>query len=147
LAGWVPEQLGNAGDWLYNAINRGWPTSDGPRINSVVVYMPGAGYSSYGHVAVVQAMYPNATFLVREMNYSAWNVYNDRVSSFYNVAGFILDPNPPPAPAPTPAPAGPFPGADRLELAYAGLADWFNRGQPDATTRLNQLAGQANAIG
>lgn len=144
LAGWVPEGLGNAGDWLANAISRGMPVSDGAQLGSVVVYGRGDGYSAYGHCGVVRAIYGDGTFDVQEMNYVAWNTYDTRRSNHYDVLGFILDPNPAPPPPPPPSHT---PGGDQLQGAWSMVADYWNRAVPQAVDQLNYVIGILRGIG
>lgn len=92
FAGWVPEGLGNGGDWAANAAAQGYTVTDIPTVGAVVCYAAGDGYSGYGHVGVVTAVNGDGTFEVHEMNYVAPYEWDDRQSNNYDVAGFILPP-------------------------------------------------------
>ncbi|MDR3559245.1 MAG: LysM peptidoglycan-binding domain-containing protein [Candidatus Pacebacteria bacterium] len=59
---------GNAGAWLYNAKSDGYSTGRAPRPGAIMV----AAESAYGHVAYVEKVNSNGTFVVSEMNYDAW---------------------------------------------------------------------------
>lgn len=100
LAPWIPEGLGDAGDWATDAVAAGLNVTNIPTVSSVVSYARGDGYSSFGHCGFVLDTYSDGSFLVREMNYVAWDQYDDRVSSTYDVAGFILAPGQQPGGAP-----------------------------------------------
>lgn len=91
-AGWIPEHLGDGGDWAANAAAMGYAVTGTPTVGSVVCYARGNGYSDFGHVAGVTAVYGDGTFQVHEMNYIAPYQWDDRISSTYDVAGFILPP-------------------------------------------------------
>jgi surface antigen len=69
----LPDNLGNAGSWFYNAQAMGLPTGQVPIVGSVVV--TNEGY--VGHVAIVTQVNP-FSFNVREMNYSGWNTISTR---------------------------------------------------------------------
>lgn len=89
---WVPEDLGDGGDWAEHAAARGYQITMVPTIGAVCSYCRGNGYSQYGHVATVIDIGANGTFLVREMNFVAFDQYDDRWSSMGDVCGFILPP-------------------------------------------------------
>jgi surface antigen len=70
LSGENLNHLGNARDWLANAVARGLPTGSTPRVGATVVYQPGVqGASGLGHVAHVVALLSGGRFVVEEMNY------------------------------------------------------------------------------
>lgn len=64
----VPNGLGNATDWLYNAQSMGMATGSVPRVGAV-------GWT-YGHVVLVTAVYGD-TIQIREMNYD-YVLYHER---------------------------------------------------------------------
>lgn len=137
-AGWVPEGLGDAGDWAANAAARGWAVTQTPTVGSVVSYCRGDGYSFWGHCGLVLQVGSDGRFLVHEMNYSEFAVYDDRWSTLGDVCGFILapgtspgQPGGPPAPSPTGVPPQ-IPGA--LMLAWENVRAY-------TTTTADQLAG------
>jgi len=92
LAPWIPEGLHDAGDWAANAAARGYVVTDIATPGSVVSYCRGDGYSEFGHCAYVEVVYPDGTFLVKEMNFVAFDTYDERVSNMGDVCGFILEP-------------------------------------------------------
>ncbi|MBO0703028.1 MAG: CHAP domain-containing protein, partial [Candidatus Dormibacteraeota bacterium] len=53
--GRLPENLGNAGQWISQAHGAGIPTSQTPSEGSLVVFN-GPGYSVFGHVAIVRSV-------------------------------------------------------------------------------------------
>lgn len=92
LADWVPDGWGNAIDWLGHAQAQGFGWGETPTVGAIVVYFGGALYSQLGHLALVEAVLPFSTFLVKEMNFTAPFVYDERISDLTEVAGFILPP-------------------------------------------------------
>jgi hypothetical protein len=84
--------LGNAKDWLGNARRQGYSILSKPAPDTVVVYGPGHGYSSLGHVAVVESVNPDGSFQVSEMNYRGYDLIDQRRSTMSNVLGFIVPP-------------------------------------------------------
>lgn len=143
---WVKGGWGNAWQWAARASAAGFHLTKTPTVGSVVVYGPGHGYSEYGHVAIVKAVYPLGLFLVSEMAAVAWNVVSSRISNTYNVTAFIL----PPA-------AGiginlglvlqqATPAADSVAAAWALLANLFNRALPLVSARLAAAAARAERI-
>jgi hypothetical protein len=65
-------RMGDAWSWANGAQKRGYPISQAPRAGATVVFAPriqGAGRG--GHVAHVEAVYPDGWFLVSEMNFYA----------------------------------------------------------------------------
>jgi surface antigen len=65
--------LGNAIDWWPNATAYGFAEGYAPKVGAVMVTRE----SGYGHVAYVEAVYGDGSWLVSEMNFVGW----DRVSS------------------------------------------------------------------
>lgn len=78
---------GNAGAWLYNAKADGYATGRTPRPGAIMV----AAESYYGHVAYVEKVNDNGTFVVSEMNYDAWAKKDYRTVSDSDpvIRGFI----------------------------------------------------------
>lgn len=98
--------LGNAQNWIVNAKKQGYTTLASPAPDTVVVYGPGNGYSSLGHVAVVDHVNSDGTFQVSEMNYRGYNLVDQRRSTMRGVIGFIVPPGSSYMPASTsPAPS------------------------------------------
>lgn len=116
LADWIPDGLGDGGDWAQNAPSHGLTVTDVPTVASVVCYCRGNGYSEFGHVGFVEDVYADGTFLVKEMNFTAFGAYDERVSSQWDVCGFILAPGASPgrgAPG-----AGPPAGSAAWDVAH-----------------------------
>jgi peptidoglycan hydrolase CwlO-like protein len=84
---------GNADDWFANAQAAGHPTGSTPRPGAIVVWGPGNGYSSYGHVAYVRYVSGPSDFTVDEDNWfdTAPNDTPDQreVTTLWDVEGFI----------------------------------------------------------
>lgn len=147
-AGWVPEQLGNATDWAGNAAAQGFQLTLTPTVGSVVVYAAGGGYSDFGHVGLVSAVYGPDSFLVHEMNFAAWDVYDDRVSNLGDVEAFILPPGVGPGLGGGAGVTGGGPGsADDVRIAWGGLQDWLNQGARDDVARLQAVVSLAQQLG
>lgn len=104
--------------WLGNAQRAGIPTGSTPVVGAIVVFPRGYGGSSVGHVAYVEGVNPDGTYVVSERN---WN-YNHNVTRRLVYPGspgvaFIyggaagtgtqapVTPSPPPAPGPSPGQA------------------------------------------
>jgi surface antigen len=65
--------MGNARYWAGSAAGRGYTISSAPKAGATVVFQPGVqGAGGAGHVAHVEAVYPDGWFLVSEMNFY-WN--------------------------------------------------------------------------
>jgi len=85
---------GNAAQWWWNARPFGYAEGSGPRAGAIMV-MGYSGTSPQGHVAYVESVNPNDSFLVSEMNWwgvpgGGWGRVDYRtVSSFSGVLGFI----------------------------------------------------------
>jgi surface antigen len=80
--------LGNAGQWAFNAPSHGLRSGTAPAVGATVVFQPGVeGASGLGHVAHVEAVYSGGWFLISEMN-MGWNGGGwGRVSYRYAVTG------------------------------------------------------------
>jgi surface antigen len=85
---------GNAYQWWWNARPFGFAEGGTPRAGAVMV-MGISGTSPQGHVAYVESVNPNGSFLVSEMNWwgvagGGWNRVDYRtVTSMQGVLGFI----------------------------------------------------------
>jgi surface antigen len=79
--------LGNAIDWWPNARAYGFAEGQLPRVGAVMVTRE----SAYGHVAFVEAVYGDGSWLVSEMNFVGWNRVSSRTIRPGQVAlvGFI----------------------------------------------------------
>lgn len=142
-AGWVPENLGDGGDWAANAARMGYVVTSVPTVGAACSYARGDGYSSFGHVGIVSAVYPDGTFEIHEMNYVAAWQYDDRRSNTYDVAGFILPPGVAPGSGVSQGMgAGPGgPGADNMAAVWSYLQGMFNDQLPDRFNRVNGANG------
>jgi surface antigen len=89
---WLPNYLGDAGQWAASAASNGWATGTTPRIGSVLVIPPNqVGAGSVGHVAWVTEVYPSQNAIqVTEMHWPNVNVMDSRRISpaFGGVHGF-----------------------------------------------------------
>jgi surface antigen len=66
-----PENMGNwdARFWPANAREAGIPTGHTPRTDALIVFQPGVlGAGASGHIAFVQQVYPDGSFLISEMH-------------------------------------------------------------------------------
>jgi CHAP domain len=85
IAAGRPEDMGdwNARYWAANARLAGIPTGHVPRANAVIVFQPGVlGAGSDGHVAYVQRVYGDGSFLISEMHAPAlWRVTRRRLTA------------------------------------------------------------------
>lgn len=70
LGNHIPANLGNGGQWGMSAKAAGYATSSTPKVGDMASFTPGLlGCSSiYGHVAFVEYVNPDGSFLVSEMN-------------------------------------------------------------------------------
>jgi surface antigen len=89
---WIPEGLGDGGDWAANAAARGFQVLAYPVIGSVVCYCRGDGYSAFGHVASVVDVAPDGRFEVHEENFTGFAQWDFRWSNLGDVCGFIMPP-------------------------------------------------------
>lgn len=70
------DHLGNAWQWIGNAIRRGLPTGTVAKLNATVVFQPHVQYAgSLGHVAHVIALGASGSFEIREMNSFGFSPY------------------------------------------------------------------------
>lgn len=65
---------GNAGDWFGAAQSLGWPTGQIPQPGAIMVTWE----SWYGHVAYVESVNPDGSWVVSEMNYAGWGEVDHR---------------------------------------------------------------------
>ncbi len=128
LNSWIPEGLGDGGDWATNAVNQGLNVTNIPTIGSVVSYARGDGYSPFGHCATVEDVYSDGTFLVKEMNYVAWDQYDERVSTTFDVAGFILAPGQQPGGGGQGRGGPPGNAPNDLQYEWGVIQDYLNGG-------------------
>jgi surface antigen len=88
--GGIPDYWWNAWRWLSNAQRVGIPTGTTPVHGALVVFPRGYGGSAVGHIAYVESVNPDGSYVVSERN---WN-YNSnvtlrRVQPSYPGVGFI----------------------------------------------------------
>ena len=85
---------GNAAQWWWNARPFGFAEGGTPRVGAVMV-MGISGTSPQGHVAYVESVNPDGSFVVSEMNWwgvpgGGWNRVDYRtVTSMRGILGFI----------------------------------------------------------
>lgn len=144
LASWIPEGLGDGGDWARDWLLLGQQITQVPTPGSVVCYCRGDGYSIYGHVGYVLHAYPDGTFLVREMNFSEFNGYDERISNMGDVCGFLLAPGAQPGQGSSQTGGGGGSSLDDVRQAWADLSGWWNNG---AAYWVEQLNVVSNLIG
>jgi hypothetical protein len=84
--------LGNALNWITSAKKQGYTVLSKPAPDTVVVYGAGNGYSDLGHVAVVDSVNSDGSFMVSEMNYAGYDVIDNRRSTMRGVIGFVVPP-------------------------------------------------------
>ena len=65
---------GDAGYWYYNASAQGYPVGPTPKVGSIMVTWE----SWAGHVAYVESVNPDGSWVVSEMNWIAFNVIDER---------------------------------------------------------------------
>jgi surface antigen len=65
---------GDAGYWYQNASAKGYAVGPTPRVGSIMVTWE----SWAGHVAYVEAVYPDGSWMVSEMNWVAFYVIDQR---------------------------------------------------------------------
>lgn len=85
LAADQPEDMGNwdARFWAANARLAGIPTGHVPRAGALIVFQPGVlGAGADGHVAYVQRVYRNGSFLISEMHAPVlWRVTHQHLTA------------------------------------------------------------------
>lgn len=143
LAPWVEDGWGNAGDWAAAAAAAGFGETLVPTVGAIVVYRPSSLYSSFGHVAYVDQVFSLWSYLVTEMNYAAWDQYDQRVSNMQDVAAFILPPGVQPGPGGTGGGQGSGGSVDGVRAQWVGLQEMLNAGLPQLwfrAVRARQLA-------
>ena len=67
----TPSYLHNGGEWYLTAPAYGLRVDHNPQVGAAISFRPGqdGADGSCGHVAVVEAMYGDGTFLISEMNW------------------------------------------------------------------------------
>ena len=77
---------GNAATWASFAAGSGFTVNKTPAVGSIMQDSWSAG--GYGHVAIVEAVNPDGSILLSEMNYAGWNVISSRTISAGQVATY-----------------------------------------------------------
>lgn len=72
--------------WFYNARADGWATGHNPKAGAVAQT---TGDSWWGHVALVEAVYSDGSFLIQEMNNGRPWVIGQRLTSTAEFPNFI----------------------------------------------------------
>jgi surface antigen len=82
--------LGNANQWFSQAVAYGWRTGHTPAAGAIMV----TAESGFGHVAYVEAVNPDGSWRVSEMNFTAWDVVDNRTikPGTIPLIGFIYGP-------------------------------------------------------
>ncbi|MGT2906527.1 phage tail tip lysozyme [Streptococcus dentiloxodontae] len=86
---------GNGGDWVASLVAKGWTYSSVPKAGAVMSVVGGfdGTYSSYGHVAFVEAVNDDGTFLISECNYDGvQDKVHYRVLTVQNYYTFAIAP-------------------------------------------------------
>lgn len=74
----TPSYLGNGGNWWSTAPSYGLRVDHNPQVGAALSFLPGqdGADGTYGHVAVVEAVYGDGTFQISEMNWGGpWNMH------------------------------------------------------------------------
>ncbi|MGY3730235.1 glucosaminidase domain-containing protein [Lactococcus termiticola] len=81
LGGKIGQYMGNGGDWGASAVAQGYYTTHTPQVGYAVSFPPGVAgaVAVYGHVAFVEKVYADGSYLVSEMNVKGLNVVDYRV--------------------------------------------------------------------
>ena len=135
---WVQGGWHNATDWAVNAARAGFRLTLQPTVGAVVVYGAGDGYSEFGHVAIVMEVYSAFSFLVSEMNFTAWDTVDERVSNMHDVSAFILPPGVEAGAGTGVATGGGSSTPDAVRMEWQGLMDWLNSGADTEIRKLQQ---------
>ena len=77
----TPSYLHNGGEWYLTAPAYGLRVDHNPQVGAAISFLPGqdGADGSYGHVAVVEAVYGDGTFLISEMNWGGPFLMHSRV--------------------------------------------------------------------
>lgn len=146
LLAWVRGGWGNAYQWAAHAQAQGFHLTSTPTVGAVVVYGPGHGYSAWGHVAVVRAVYPLRLFLVSEMNAVGLYVVSSRVSNTYGVTAFILPPGVAAGAQPPTGPAVQPPVMERVSGAWSNLVWALDHDLRGALGYAGYIAGRLRGL-
>jgi LysM repeat protein len=79
---------GNAIDWYHNAAAMGYPEGSKPVVGAIMVTTESP--IGLGHVAYVEAVYPDGSWLVSEMHYVAFGVTDQRLIHLSQISGALI---------------------------------------------------------
>jgi CHAP domain-containing protein len=80
---------GDAWQWWTNARLFGYPEAGAPRPGAIAVFRA-SGWSPAGHVAYVEMVHPDGSFVVSEMNWARWGMVDFRtITTSADIVGFI----------------------------------------------------------
>lgn len=85
----TPSYLGNGGDWWRTAPSYGLRVDHNPEVGAALSFLPGqdGADGTYGHVAVVEAVNGDGTFVISEMNAYA-GPYNTNTRTLTNAGQY-----------------------------------------------------------
>lgn len=77
----TPSLLGNGGEWYLTAPAFGLRVDHTPQVGAALSFLPGQDGADgvFGHVAVVEAVYADGTFLISEMNWGGLYLTHSRI--------------------------------------------------------------------
>ncbi len=75
--------------WYQDALETGYAVGDVPLPGAVLVYDGGHGRGSYGHVAYVEAVYPDGSFVRADSNICGWECVRRRVTDLSQEVGVL----------------------------------------------------------
>ena len=78
---------GNAATWAAYARGAGYLVDHTPSVGAVM--QTAGGWGGYGHVAVVEEVYPDGSIRISEMNYVGWNRTSTRIVTNPSAYNFI----------------------------------------------------------
>lgn len=82
----VPNNWGNAATWADGARAMGMRVDRVPEVGAVM--QNGGGWGGLGHVAFVERVNPDGSWTISEMNFSGWNVVDQRTLSAADAASY-----------------------------------------------------------
>ena len=79
---------GNAIEWYGNAAAMGYPVGSQPRVGAIMVDRE--SLIGLGHVAYVETVYPDGSWLISEMDYGMWGVTDQRTIRPGQLGGLLI---------------------------------------------------------
>jgi LysM repeat protein len=79
---------GNAIDWYGNAAAMGFPVGSQPRVGAIMVDRE--SLIGLGHVAYVENVFPDGSWLISEMDYGMWGVTDQRTIHPGQLGGLLI---------------------------------------------------------